>query len=221
MDNEEGIRRREREMQTFEQSLLARQEALSAQERNLAQASKINRTTDPVNVQANMANELTALRAQNADLVSQIAAAHIIGLMEEVARLRAASNKPPAQVTDPTTHLQLGAVLSHAAECQGQWLASAAACTVAAQIANSQKLDLRTRIDALASAGRGAAAAAAAYQRELQHMQRLCATLGGLLVEAYRSKELQGECLRDQPFPNSSLQHQVRKLEAFTRDLVR
>lgn len=133
--------------------------------------------------------DLAALKAQNADLASQVYTARIMTALEDVAALRNATNKPPGGVTDPSAHLQLGELLGQAAISQGQWLASAAACTVAAQLANSPLLDLRTRLDVLAKANRGAAVAADAYQTGLSHLQELCGTLGTLVVDAQRAKE--------------------------------
>ena len=133
--------------------------------------------------------DLAALKAQNADLASQVYAVHIVTALEDVAALRNSANKPSGGVTDPSTHLQLGELLGQAAISQGQWLASAAACTVAAQLANSSLLDLRSRLDALAKASRGTAVAADAYQTGLAHLQELCGTLGTLVVDAQRAKE--------------------------------
>jgi hypothetical protein len=134
-------------------------------------------------------SELASLRAQNADLVAQLSASHIVAVLGDVAALRSAANKPRAQVSDPTTQLELGEVVGRASACQAQWLAGAAACTAAAQLATSQQLDLRIRLEKLAAADLSAAAAASEYVSELRGLQQLCASLGTLLVDTHAAKE--------------------------------
>lgn len=134
-------------------------------------------------------SELAALRTQNADLVAQLSAAHILSVLGDVAALRSAANKPAAHVTDPTTQLELAEVVGQASACHGQWLAGAAASTVAAQLATSQQLDLRMRLEKLAAADRSAAVAASEYASELRRLQQLCASLGTMLVDTHAAKE--------------------------------